>query len=169
MSVLLNQQFRDVFVAAFAPDLATAATSLVNNMLDRTVSFRTGTGVLDASTNTAGTYTLDQSTSLPLTVKTFKVIVYANVTADDTNNATFALVYNNGNGGSDTTIASGNHATTGSGGLGTLTSAIATSISINSTNQVIPAGSQVQIKITKAGAGGSPLPVTDFTVTASLL
>lgn len=157
MSTDTNRKFRDAFKRLFAPDCDATASTLVTAMLNQVVVY-SAHQVLDASINTAGTYTLDQSTGLSITALTFKVITHANVTAVNTNTAVFSLVYNNGNGGTDTTIASINTATTAGGGSGDITALVPLSIAVNSSTQVIPAGSQVQVKITKEGTGGNTLP-----------
>jgi hypothetical protein len=74
------------------------------------------------------------------------------VTAANTDFATISLVYNNGGGGADTVVASANTANV-VGALGAVTANIPASVTINTSNQVIPAGSQVMVIVTKSGAG----------------
>ena len=158
MSIDNAQKFRDAFAALFAPDMNATALALADSMLQQELSYSRSQPV-DAAASTAGTRTFDQSTSFPMVVKAFKIITSGNVTADDTNYATVALVYNDGAGGSDTTIAS--KTTKITGGTGNLTAGIAYSFAITAANARIPAGSQVQVKVTKAGTGVS-LPVSTF-------
>ncbi len=162
MSTDSNQKYRDAFVAMFAPDMNATATAIVSAVLNQTIKYN-ASQPLDASINTATTHTLDQSTGLALKVNTFKVIVGTTVTAVNTNVAQFSLVYNNGNGGADTiVVANITTATTAGSGTGDLTAGVAYSFSINATNSSIPAGSQVQVKVIKSGAGGNALPALSF-------
>lgn len=161
MSTDSGQKFRDVFVASFAPDMNATATALVDAYLNQEIRYNVSQP-LDASINTASTHTLDQSTAIQFRAKTFKVVVGTTISAANTNVATMALVYNNGAGGSDTTIASINTATTAGGGSGDITAGTAYAFTLNTSNVVIPAGSQVQVKVTKSGAGGLALPFLSF-------
>ncbi len=163
MSTDSTQKFRDLYVAQFAPDMAAAAAAVVDAILSTNFHY-SASQPLDASINTASTWTLDQNTQAQFRVKTFKVVVGTNVTSANTNVATMALVYNNGAGGSDTTIASTNTATTGGSGTGDLVAGTAYSFALTAANVVVPAGSQLQIKVTKAGAGGLALPCLTFDV-----
>lgn len=161
MSTDNAQKFRDAWVAFWGPDMSAAANSLCDAMLNQEFHV-VSSQPLDASINTASTHTLDQNTGVTMLAKTFKVIVGTNVTADNTNNATIALVYNNGAGGSDTTVATINTAASAAGGTGNITAGTAYALTINATNARIPAGSQIQVKVTKSGAGGLALPFTSF-------
>lgn len=167
MSTDNAQKFQDAFVAFFAPDMASAATALVTAAL-KNGSFRYNVSQpLDASVNTASTHTLDQSTGVTMLASTFKVVVGTTVTSVNTNVANIALVYNNGAGGSDTTLCSINTATTAGGGTGDITAGTAYSFALNASTSRIPSGSQVQIKVTKAGAGGVALPFLSFELKAA--
>ncbi len=123
----------------------------------------------DAATSTSTTFTIDTSVPARFRVDSVKFVPHAAVTAENTNNATFALVSNNGNGGSDTTIATINTATTAGGGSGNLTADIGLAITITAANAVVSSGSQLQIKTTKAGAGGLSLPAGSFVVKGTLV
>jgi hypothetical protein len=162
MSTDTNQKFRDTFVAAFAPDMNATATALVSAVLNQTVKYNCSQP-LDASINTATTHTLDASTLLAFRATTFKVMTHTTITSVNTNVAQFSLVYNNGNGGSDTlVVANITTATTAGSGTGDITAGTPYAFTINSTNASIPAGSQVQVKIIKSGAGGNALPALSF-------
>lgn len=157
------QKYRDAYVAWAAPDMATTAVALADGVLGQSFRYNVSQP-LDASINTASTHTLDQSTAVAFRVKTFKVMVGTTITSANTNVATIALVYNNGAGGADTTIASMNTATTAGGGTGDITAGTAYSFSLNTSNISVPASSQLQIKITKSGQGGLALPFSSFEV-----
>jgi putative exporter of polyketide antibiotics len=75
------------------------------------------------------------------------------VTSANTDTAVFSLVYNNANGGSDTTIATINTATTAGGGSGNITAQIPVALTVTAANAVVPAGSLLAFKITKEGSG----------------
>ncbi len=165
MSTDTAQKFKDLFVAMFAPDMSAAAAALVGANVNQNFRYNVSQP-LDASINTASTHTLDQATLVQMRASTFKVVVGTSITAANTNVATIALVYNNGNGGSDTTICSANTATTAGGGTGDITAGTAYSFTANTTNALIPAGSQVQVKVTKAGTGGLALPALSFELKA---
>jgi hypothetical protein len=166
MSTDSASKFRDLFVAQFAPDMAAAAQSVVDGVLNQEFVY-SKERAFDANSNSTSVHTLDMSTLNQMRVRTFKWSTRANVTADNTNLATVQLVYNNGNSGSDTVIATSNTATTAGGGSGNLTLEVPFAFTINATNAVVPAGSQVQVKVTKAGAGGLLLPHSSFEVKAS--
>lgn len=157
MSTDNAQKFRDLFVSQFAPDMNSTATALVDAVLNQEFKYSVSQP-LDASVNTASTWTLDQATGVAMLCKSFKVVVGTTVTGANTSVANFALVYNNGAGGADTTIYTQNTAAANSNGTGDLTAGTAYAFTANATNVRIPAGSQVQIKITKAGGGGLALP-----------
>jgi hypothetical protein len=108
--------------------------------------------VADAATSTTSTYTLDYSTGPRFRVDAVKYVPHASLTSDNTNLATLELVYNNGNGGSDTVIATINTATTAGGGSGNWTADIGVALAVTAANAVVPAGSQVQLNVTKGGA-----------------
>jgi hypothetical protein len=149
MSTDNAQKFRDAWVAFWSPDMATTALALADAMLQQEFRYNVSQP-LDAAASTATTHTLDTKIGVTSLAKSFKVVTRANVTADDTNNATIALVYNDGAGGSDTTIAT---ATTSTTGTGNITAGIAYVFPITAANSRIPAGSQVQVKVTKNSSG----------------
>ncbi len=161
MSTDTAQKFRDLFVAMFAPDMNTTATALVDAVLNQELRYNVSEP-LDASINTASTHTLDQSTNITMVAKTFKVVTDTNITGTNTNVANFSLVYNNGAGGTDTVLCTINTAASNNSGTGNITAGTAYSFALTAANVRIPSGSQVQIKTTKAGAGGVALPFRSF-------
>jgi hypothetical protein len=164
MSTDTCQKYRDAFVALFAPDMNATATALVSAVLNQEVVYNC-TQPLDASINTATTHTLEQSSLVQMKVNTFKVVTHANITAVNTNVAQFSLVYNNGNGGADTIVCANiTTATTAGSGTGDITALVAYAFTVNASNALIPAGSQVQVKVIKSGTGGCTLPMLSFTV-----
>lgn len=159
MSTDTGAKFRDSLVGLLAPDMNTTAVALVDSFLNQEVRY-TAAQPLNTAAATASTLTFDASTLLAMRAKTFKVITHATVTADNTNYATMALVYNNGNGGSDTTVATANTTIPGAtAATNDITALIAYSFTCNAT--AIPAGSQVQVKVTKV-ASGVALPALTF-------
>jgi hypothetical protein len=152
MSIDTAGKFRDAFVAAFAPDLATAAVALVDGVLQTACDLN---GFCpDAGATTNSSILLDFPTSQQYSVNAVKFSVTANVTADNTNNAVFSLVYNNGNGSTDTVIATCNTASAAAGGTGNITKDVPTACAVNALNATVPSGSAIYWKVTKAGAGG---------------
>lgn len=166
MTVTTGSQFRDEFRNVFAPDSNTTAQALADAVFDQPFMYRCDRPY-DANANSTSVHTLDTSTATQVRVKTFKWGLRASVTSDNTNNATVALVYNNGNGGSDTTVATINTATTAGGGSGNITLEVPYSVAVTAANAIIPSGSQLQVKVTKSGAGGLALPHSSFEVKAA--
>lgn len=163
-----SQKLADKLRALLGADPSNAAyITLIEGWLNKPVTYRCDR-TIDLNVSVAGgttiagnatsQHTLDANTQFQVTAKSFKIITNANVTAANTNCATFALVYNNGNGGTDTTIATINTATTAGGGSGNLTVGVPFSVPLTAANVVVPAGSQIQIKVTKAGTPGMELP-----------
>ncbi len=126
-----------------------AAKTLVDNL--SMVKYKVDK-VADAATSTTATYTLDYSTPGRFRVDAVTYVPHAALTADNTNLATLELGYNNGNGGSDTGIATINTAATAGGGSGNWTADIGVALTITAANSVVPSGSQVQWNLTKGGA-----------------
>jgi hypothetical protein len=124
---------------------------------------------VDAATSTSSTFTFDYSTPNRFRVDAVKVVPHAALTSENTNNATIALVYNNGNGGSDTTVATINTATTAAGGSGDWTAGVGVAVTITAANAVVPSGSQLQVKITKNGAGAIITPTASVIVKGTLV
>lgn len=161
MSASTGQQMLDVFSAAFS-DGSTADSALVQNMLavryqwtqpaDAVVPNANGNGVGTAAANVTHIVVLDPATPCRQKVTEYKVCAAGAITAANTDFATFSLVYNNANGGADTVIAT---ASTENkvGSLGAATANIPVSVTVTAANAVIPAGSQVMVIVTKAGAG----------------
>ncbi len=154
-----GQKLRDVMVASIAPDMNATATGIVDSFLTKVCSY-TVSCPLDASINTVSVDTLDTSTALRMKCSSFKITSHTALTETNTNLATIQLVYNNGNGGSDTVVALAY--TNVAGGLGNLVANTPASFSVTAANSVIPAGSCLQIKTTKAGAGGLALAYRTF-------
>jgi hypothetical protein len=162
--------------AMLAPDMSSTAVGIVNGAFK--VNFTTtraidsnlalAAGASTIAGNIASTHTLSHSTPVQMTIESFYATSTAAITSANTNVATFALVYNNGNGGTDTTIASANTATTAGGGTGDFTAGVPLSISLTAANVTVPAGSCLQVKVTKSGATGKELSYMSFTAKARL-
>ena len=97
------------------------------------------------------------------TVDTFEIIPGAALTAHASNYATIALKYDDGAGGSETTIAT---VDTTSGGSGTWAEGVAIPVTI-ATPVEVAAGSYLILAITKA-ASGVVVPASSFYVGGSL-
>ena len=162
MSTDSAQKITDLLVASLAPDMSTTATALVQASQVNTVKYKAHLPV-DASINTTANIVLDMATPIKYKVTSFKLALNAALTETNTNLAQIQLVYNNANGGSDTNIAL--VYTNVSGGVGNVLAAIPNSLTLTANACVIPAGSQVVIRETKAGAGGLVLPMRAYEVT----
>ncbi len=156
-------KLRDVLVAGLA-DGSTTSTGLVEGLLSNSLRY-TWSRPLDVAASTASVDTLDASTALRMKVSSFKITAAVAVTETDTDLATLQLVYNNGNGGSDTVVALAY--TNIAGGLGNLTANKPASFSVTAGNSVIPAGSCLQLKTTKGG-NGVALPYRSYEVKGML-
>ena len=106
----------------------------------------------DAATSTSATYTLDYSVPSSFRVDAVKYVPHAALTANNSNLATLKLVTNNGNGGSDTVVATINTAAAAAGGTGNWTADIGQALTVTAANAVVTSGSQLQFKMTKGGA-----------------
>lgn len=115
----------------------------------------------DAAAGTAYRFVLDPSTATAALVQSASVVVDTAVTANATNFATIALVYNDGAGGADTTIGTLDTSTTG------FTAKVARTLTLTAANVLIPASRQVEWVVTKANAGVS-LATTSFVLKAAL-
>lgn len=158
MPVDTGPRLQDSLTGMFGPIQSTTEKALVQNALC-TVRYNAFVG--SAITNTASTplrVPLEYATLVQFRCEanTVKFIPNAALTADNTNATTLALVYNNGNGGGDTTIATINTATTAGGGSGNWTAGTGVALTVN-TQVVVPVGSQVELKVTGAGTT-PPLP-----------
>lgn len=162
MSTDSGQKLTDLLTASLAPDMNTTATALVIASQQNTIKYKAGLPI-DASINTTANIILDMATPIKYKVTSFKVALNAALTETNTNLAQIQLVYNNANGGIDTNIAL--VYTNVSGGIGNVLAAVPNSITLTAANVVIPAGSQVAIRETKAGAGGLTLPMRYYEVT----
>lgn len=159
MSTDNAQKLLDLQVASLAPDMNATAVALVQG--DQVIKYKANLPI-DASINTTANIILDMATPIKYKVTAFKVALNAALTETNTNLAQIQLVYNNANGGADTNIAL--VYTNVAGGIGNVVAAIPNSITLTAANQVIPAGSQVIIRETKAGAGGLTLPMRYYEV-----
>lgn len=170
-----STKFLDILRAMFGPDMTSTALGIVNGAFkmsyramqpaDSNVNLAAGPAQTIAG-NVAYTHTLCSNTQSQMTIEAFKITTTAALSQAATNIATIALVYNNGNGGSDTTIASGNTAV--AGGVANTTAGVPSAISITAANQVVPVNSCLQIKVTKSGASGKELPAIAFDVISRL-
>lgn len=170
-------KLQDIIKAFFAPDVGATAVGIVQGAFkvqyrshqnpDVNLALAAGPATTIAG-NVAQTHTLSDSTPVELRITSFKVTATSTITSANTNVAQFALVYNNGNGGGDTTIASVNTATTAGGGSGDITGGNPYSVALTAANVDVPSGSCLQIKVTKAGVPGKELPAVSFTVAATI-
>lgn len=169
----------DLLRALFAPDMSTTALGIVDGAFkicarahqpaDSHIILAGVTNIQLPNTvaaNVTHVHTLFDSTPVAMRVETFKLTPQAAWTEANTNFSTFALVYNNGNGGTDTTIATANTAV--AGGLGNTTANTPAAFTVTAANAAVPSGSCVQIKVTKSGASGMQLPDISFTVKSKL-
>jgi len=160
MSTDTGQKYRDAFGALFAPDGDSTSEALIDNMLQIKYNATRGTVMAenaDSTVNSVWSSTLDRRTTVRMLVQEAYLISdnsWSTTSNVNTNVAILSLVYNNGNGGSDTTIATINTATVAGGGGGLVTASVPYALTINTTNQVVPAGSLLAFKLTKSGAGG---------------
>lgn len=153
-----GQKFRDAFAATFGGAGNTTEGALLDNMTQIRYVATRGLYSLenaDAALTTVHSYTLDPNTSVRMQITSAQLTPTNTLTAANTHTATFSLVYNNGNGGSDTTIATINTATTAAGGSGNWTAGIPVSLTITAANAVVPAGSLLAWKCTKDGNGAA--------------
>lgn len=127
------------------------------------------TGVAAGTTiagNQAYTLTMAPVTAFKMKVASFYVTSCAALNMVNTNIATINLVWNNGNGGSDNVIFTGNTTNAG-GGIGNIVAGTPLLLALtNTTAAIVPSGSCIQVKISKAGAGGCEFPQSEFTVIA---
>ncbi len=169
-SIDTGQKLADALAAMFAPDVDSDARAVAAGMfrvkytatqpLDSNVQLAAGASTIAG--NVAYTHTLDPSTATQFRISTFHITGTAGVTSAAGNLALITLVYNNGNGGSDTSIGVYNTAATA------LTAGTPLSVSLTAANVIVPAGSCIQIKTTKSGTLGKELPALSFGVTARL-
>lgn len=162
MSTDTGQKVVDLLTASLAPDMNTTATALVQAMQPATVKYKAYLPI-DAGTTTTANIILDMSTPIKYKVTALRLALNAALTETNTNLAQVQLVWNNANGGADTNIAL--VYTNVSGGIGNVTAAIPNSLTLTAANVVVPSGSQVAIRETKAGSGGLTLPMRFYEVT----
>lgn len=152
-----GQKFRDAWAATFGGGGNTTEAAYLDALT--TIRYNAVRGTVqaanvDSTVNSVWTATLDPNTAVKMQVTECKWTVDNAVTSVNTNVAILSLVYNNGNGGSDTTIATINTATVAGGGTGDLVAGTPVAVTINTTNMIVPANSCVAVKLTKSGAGG---------------
>lgn len=145
---------------------SSAAKTLIDNFVQ--VKYKVDK-VADAATSTSATYTMDYSVPTRFRVDACKIVPHASLTSDNTNNATFQLVSNNGNGGSDTVIATINTATTAGGGSGNWTADIGVALTVTAANAVVSSGSQLQLRQTKSGVAAVSVPACSIIVKGTLV
>lgn len=166
MATDTGQKLIDVMDASVTPDLTSAGKNVVEGFMQvKYVAHKNA----DANVNSTYTFTFDSNVAVRFMVDTLKLTFEQAITETNTNLATFNLVYNNGAGGSDTTIATANTAV---GGGVTNTSANqprSITLSSNTALWVVDRLSCLQLKITKAGAGGLALPPMSFEVAGHLV
>ena len=137
---------RNVFFGLVDADDALCDATLGQHPSITRPAFKTGA---DAAATTAYRLIVDTSTACPALVQSAAVVMDSAVTLNGANYATISLVYNNGLGGADTTVASFNTSAT------TTVAGVANALTLTNANLYIPAGSQVVWVITKAGTGVS--------------
>lgn len=137
---------RNVFFGLVDADDALCDATLGQMATVSAPCFKTGA---DAAATTAYRFVVDPSTPCPALVQSAAVVMDSAVTLNGANYATISLVYNNGQGGADTTVATFNTSAT------TTVAGVANALTLTNANLYIPAGSQVAWVITKAGAGVS--------------
>ncbi len=130
---------RDVVAAITDNDTALADGTLGQNPTVGTrVSFQAGAFASQR-------FVLDNSTIVGAYVQSVTVVIDTTLGIDGTNTNTFALVYNNGAGGADTTVG------TVSNGTVAFTAKVGRAMTLTAANLAIPAGSQVELVRTMAG------------------
>jgi hypothetical protein len=158
----ITQDYKDITASLFAPANA-AEASTVNNIAavrklwvmqaaDATIMNTTGAAVATNEASVTQLFVLDPMTDYRMVVQSYRVAATGDITAANTDFATFDLMFNNGNGGAFTTIASANTENK-SGSLGAVTANIPASVTVNTAAAAVPAGSQVIIRVSKSGAG----------------
>ena len=152
MAASSGKQLSDAVLGQYAPEGTAATVALAKAAF---VGFK---GVvsrgLDATAAANVTLTLDQSTGVGVRVTSVAFVPGASLTSDNTSYVSMRLVYNNGNGGSDTIVAQANSSNSGAAlGTGNWTADIAEALTITAANAVIPSGSQVQVRFLKFGSG----------------
>lgn len=137
-----------------------AAASTVREY-ERTIEWD---GTLDATT--ARNYCVDDTTAQPMRVTRVCFVPDGSLTASATNYRVMTVVFNNGNGGSDTILFRANTTPTANGGTGNLVAS--RRFAFTEVNAVdIPEGSMVQFKVSHAGTGGI-LPIGAVIIKADL-
>lgn len=110
--------------------------------------------------------TVDDSTSQPIRLSQVTFVPNSALTANATNYKILSVVWNNGNGGSDTVLMRINTTPTANGGTGNMTAQRRYTLNTVSATD-IPSGSMVQFKVSHAGTGvalpiGSVIIKADF-------
>ncbi len=143
-----------------ADDLADASGDKLDGML-RDFEHTFDKGQIDAGA-TVG-FRLGRKLEKAVTIDTFEIIPGAALTAHASNNATVALKYDDGAGGSETTIAT---VDTDSGGSGSWAVGVAIPVTI-STPVSLAAGTYLILDVSK-NASGVVVPASSFYVSGSL-
>jgi hypothetical protein len=161
MSTDTGQKYKDLLGATFAPDGNAAALAVVQGSPALKVAYH-AQAILDASINTTANIYLTSVTPVRYRVTKFYVTMNTALTETNTNLAQIQLCYNNSNGGADTNVAL--VYTNVAGGIGNVTINQPASITLTAANVVVPSGSSLLIRETKAGAGGLALPARTYDV-----
>lgn len=143
-----GKELLDAVLSAFAPEGTSAAQSLCKGAF---AEFKArASKVIDSNATYNSTYTFDDSLAVGLRIRSCKFVPTEALVADNSNYADIDLVWNDGAGGADTTIASLNTKVTGTGNW---VADIAESLTLDNAEVKVAAGSQLQVKITKQGSG----------------
>jgi hypothetical protein len=147
MSKSSEQRMMDTFSAAFTPDTVNS-TSMVRDMLAKRYQW---TQPVDVAA-TRQVICLDPATPYQQRIDDYLIIAATNVTAANTNFATFQLMFNNAN-GSPFIIAAQADTTLGPSAIGAITMNVPRRVTINTAAAIVPKGSQVVIVVSKTGTG----------------
>jgi hypothetical protein len=152
MAATTGKELKDAVLAQFASEGTSAAESLAKAAF---VGYKECLSRgLDAAAGNHVNLCADYSTGVGIRVTGVAFVPSAALTANNTNYVSLKLVYNNGNGGSDTIVAMANSSNTGATlGTGDWVSDVAEALTITAANAVIPSGSQVQVKFEKVASG----------------
>lgn len=159
----ITQQYVDLQGALLAPAGNASQLTAIQNLTavkklwwaqpaDATIMNTAGNAIATNEASVTQLFVLDPATDYQMKVEEYKVAATGAITAANTDFATFDLMYNNGNGGAFTTVASANTENK-TGSLGAVTANIPVAVTVTAANAVIPAGSQIVIRVSKSGAG----------------
>lgn len=152
MAATTGKELKDAVLAQFASEGTSAAESLAKAAF---VGYKECLSrVADAAATTNVNLCADYSTGVGIRVTGVAFVPSAALTAHNTNYVSMQLVYNNGNGGSDTVVAMANSTIAGAAlATNDWVANIAETLTITAANAVIPSGSQVQFKFLKVSSG----------------